>query len=219
MSLPVWYYAEDGQPVGPVGAEVVRERFGTGRMGPADLVWRMGMEDWVPVSEMPELEPEHGSEPGSAAGDAAGLVYAPLRLRVLAVGIDAAVGVVILTSLLILAYAVGEGLTDERMTLRRYVDLVEAGLVPICILLPWLYSALMESSRWLGTPGKSAMGLCVTSVGGERIGFGRATGRYAGKVLTVATLGLWFVLAAVTPKRQALHDVLAGTVVVRRCEG
>jgi uncharacterized RDD family membrane protein YckC len=82
-------------------------------------------------------------------------------------------------------------------------------------LLSWLYFALMESSGWQATLGKRALGLRVTDSTGARIHFGRATGRFFGKMLSGALLGLGFVMAAFTARRQALHDLLAGTLVVR----
>lgn len=83
-------------------------------------------------------------------------------------------------------------------------------LVPI-----WLYWALFESSRWQATPGKRAMGLSVVDVHGLRIGFLHATGRYFAKYLSNLTLSIGYLLAAWTPRKQALHDLVAGTCVVR----
>jgi uncharacterized RDD family membrane protein YckC len=78
----------------------------------------------------------------------------------------------------------------------------------------FLYCTLLESSRSQATLGKRALGLTVTNVRGERVGFARAALRFVAKLLSVFTLGFGFVLIAVTPRRQALHDLIAGTVVV-----
>jgi uncharacterized RDD family membrane protein YckC len=45
----------------------------------------------------------------------------------------------------------------------------------------WLYDALMESSSKQGTLGKMAVGIKVTDLNGNRISFGRATGRHFAK--------------------------------------
>ncbi len=79
----------------------------------------------------------------------------------------------------------------------------------------WLYSALMWSSSSQATIGKLALGIKVTSLGGERIGFGQATGRYFAQIPTWFTLGIGYALAVLTSRRQALHDMIAGTLVVR----
>lgn len=84
------------------------------------------------------------------------------------------------------------------------------------VLLPWLYFALMESSRRQGTVGKRLVGVSVTDLQGERISFVQATGRHFAKLLSVATLLIGLLMAAFTARKQALHDLLAGTLVVGR---
>ncbi|HVT32461.1 MAG TPA: RDD family protein [Rhodanobacteraceae bacterium] len=83
----------------------------------------------------------------------------------------------------------------------------------------WLYVALQESSAMQATLGKRAMGIKVTDEEGHRIGFGRATFRFFGQLLSVAIAGIGFLMAGWTARRQALHDKLAGTLVVFRDVG
>jgi uncharacterized RDD family membrane protein YckC len=80
----------------------------------------------------------------------------------------------------------------------------------------WIYYSLLESSSWQATLGKKALGLEVTDLAGARISFGRATGRFVGRYLSVMTLGIGYVIIAFTEKKQALHDLLAGTLVIRK---
>lgn len=80
----------------------------------------------------------------------------------------------------------------------------------------WLYFALMEASSNQGTLGKMAMGIKVTDVNGYPIGFGRATGRYFGKLLSGAILMIGYIMAGFTERKQALHDMMAGTLVVNK---
>jgi uncharacterized RDD family membrane protein YckC len=77
----------------------------------------------------------------------------------------------------------------------------------------FLYCTLLESSAWQATVGKRALGLRVMSRHGERLGFARAAARFVAKLLSVLTLCLGFVFIAVTRRRQALHDLIAGTLV------
>jgi uncharacterized RDD family membrane protein YckC len=79
----------------------------------------------------------------------------------------------------------------------------------------WLYFALMESSRWQGTVGKQALKLVVTDGHGQRIGFGRATGRYFAKFLSVICFLIGFVMVGWSARKQGLHDIVAGTLVQR----
>ncbi len=81
-------------------------------------------------------------------------------------------------------------------------------------LAGWLYFAWMESSSWQATLGKRAVGLRVTDMDGNRISFGRATGRYFGKLLSGFICSIGYIMAAFTEKRQALHDMLASTLVL-----
>ena len=80
----------------------------------------------------------------------------------------------------------------------------------------WLYFALMESSSQQGTLGKMALGIKVTDMAGSRISFGRATGRYFAKMISSLTLGVGYIMAGFTQQKQALHDIIAGCLVVNK---
>jgi uncharacterized RDD family membrane protein YckC len=80
----------------------------------------------------------------------------------------------------------------------------------------WLYEALLLSSSWQATLGKRALNLVVTDPGGRPLSFGRASGRHFAKWLSTLIFGIGYIIAAFTSKKQALHDMVAGTVVVRR---
>ena len=86
----------------------------------------------------------------------------------------------------------------------------------IILVLEWLYYALLESSAWQATLGKKALGLEVTDLAGVRITFGRATGRYFARYISFFTLGIGYIMAGITAKKQALHDMIAGTLVIRK---
>jgi len=85
----------------------------------------------------------------------------------------------------------------------------------IAVLMPALYFVLCEQSRWQATPGKLACRLRVTDMTGQRIGFGRALGRFAGKYLSYLLCGVGFLMAGWTLRKQALHDLMASTLVIR----
>jgi uncharacterized RDD family membrane protein YckC len=90
-----------------------------------------------------------------------------------------------------------------------------AGVV-LSFFAPWLYEAFMLSSEWQATVGKRAMSIVVTGADGGRITFARATGRHFAKYLSACILGIGFIMAAFTSKKQALHDFIAETFVVHR---
>lgn len=96
------------------------------------------------------------------------------------------------------------------------LDILPEGARPfsaIVLLGYLLYCALLESSPRQATLGKIALGIKVTGLRGERIGFGRAVARFGARLLSVLTLCLGYLLIAVTKRRQGLHDLVAGTLV------
>jgi uncharacterized RDD family membrane protein YckC len=80
----------------------------------------------------------------------------------------------------------------------------------------WLYFALMESSSRGATLGKMALGIRVTDLSGNRVSFGRATGRYFGKIVSGLILYIGFIMAGFTQQKQALHDIMAGCLVINK---
>jgi uncharacterized RDD family membrane protein YckC len=90
------------------------------------------------------------------------------------------------------------------------------------LLGTWLYWSLLESSSWQATLGKKALGLYVTDLQGNRVSFGKASGRFfAGRGISfVPSLGgLYYlidcIMAGFTEKKQALHDMIASCLVQR----
>jgi uncharacterized RDD family membrane protein YckC len=87
----------------------------------------------------------------------------------------------------------------------------------VSLLWTWLYHALMESSEWQSTVGKRLLGLVVTDMAGQRVSFGRATGRHFAKIVTnMVPAFIGYIMAGFTERKQALHDMLAGCLVLRR---
>lgn len=86
----------------------------------------------------------------------------------------------------------------------------------IGFVLPWIYYAAMESSGKQATLGKMALGIKVTSIEGEKISFGKASGRYFGKIISALILLIGFVMIAFTEKKQGLHDIMAGCLVLNK---
>ncbi len=79
----------------------------------------------------------------------------------------------------------------------------------------WLYEALLTASSWQGTVGKRVLRLKVTDEAGNRISFARSTGRFFAKILSQVILWIGFIMVAFTDKKRGLHDMLAGTLVMR----
>lgn len=105
------------------------------------------------------------------------------------------------------------------MLLLSAMGLELAGAEIIFLVLGILYWALMQSSKQQATLGKALCGLKVGGPNGERISVQRALGREAAKIISSLTLLIGFVIAAFTRNKQALHDFVASTYVVRASEG
>lgn len=80
----------------------------------------------------------------------------------------------------------------------------------------WIYYALFEASSWQGTPGKKLLGLYVTDMNGRPLTLWRASGRYLGRKVSDLTFLVGYILAGFTEKKQALHDLISGCLVLRR---
>jgi uncharacterized RDD family membrane protein YckC len=88
-------------------------------------------------------------------------------------------------------------------------------VIILLVAAEWLYFALMESMKG-ATLGKMALGIIVTDLQGNRISFGRATGRYFAKIISSLTLLVGYIMAGFTEKKQALHDIIAGCLVINK---
>ncbi len=147
--------------------------------------------------------------------------YAGFWVRFVAYIIDALllnVGAFILfipIALILGVASVGVGSMNEDLL----GGLITMTLFPISLVIGWLYEAMFTSSARQATPGKMALSIIVTDERGGRISFGRATGRYFGKLLSGMILWIGYLVQPFTEKRQALHDMLAQTLVVRKQPG
>jgi uncharacterized RDD family membrane protein YckC len=87
----------------------------------------------------------------------------------------------------------------------------------VFLILQWLYFAGMESSARQATFGKAVMSLRVTNYEGQRISFGHATGRFFAKIVSgLIPFAIGYIMAGFTEKKQALHDLIAGTLVLKK---
>ncbi len=88
-------------------------------------------------------------------------------------------------------------------------------MTAIMTLVTWWYCARLESSHWQGTLGQQLLGMRVTDLAGRRISFLRATARYFGQWLSLLLCGVGYLFNLWTSRRQTLHDIVAGCVIVR----
>ncbi len=163
----------------------------------------------VSVSPSPPAAPATSSSAQGPSSTPSGATYAGFWVRFFAAVIDGIIiGVVNLTILIPLMLVMGLSGNPERLQL---VSTLFSYL--IAVPMAWLYEALMTSSAKQATVGKIALGLRVTDLHGNRISFARASGRHFSKYVSQLILLIGFLIQPFTPKRQALHDIMAGTLV------
>jgi len=192
-----WFYAEAGQQAGPVEEEDLKNMIRGGRLPPDVMVWTEGYAQWVPA---PWVLEGAGAEPFFG--------YANFLQRGGAFFID-----VILLNIIAGFFgffaSLLYGLTGQTA---QGAEIFGGALG---VIAGWLYSALFESSHAQATPGKMLLGIKVTDLNGGRISFARATGRHFGHFLSGVFCLIGYFMAIFTEKKQALHDILAGCLVVR----
>jgi uncharacterized RDD family membrane protein YckC len=104
----------------------------------------------------------------------------------------------------------------EELIGRNARDLLRVWLtVATGVLLALSYFTILEASTAQATPGKMLLGLRVTDLDGRRLGIARSLFRQLVKCAELASSGITYVIAAFTGRRQALHDIFAGTLVVQ----
>jgi uncharacterized RDD family membrane protein YckC len=153
----------------------------------------------------PPLRPSVSETRGAAAGSG----YAGIVTRTVALAVDALVlnvGIAVATTIVGLALSV----FGPRLT-----DLETPALV--AALCSWtLVAAVYFVVFWTltgQTPGMRALRLEVACADGKPLGLARAVGRLAGMVIAALPLFAGYLLVLWDPRRQGLHDKLAGTVV------
>ncbi|HYK72673.1 MAG TPA: RDD family protein [Pseudoneobacillus sp.] len=107
---------------------------------------------------------------------------------------------------------------ENEMTDQQVLQFLGAYLLSIIIsfILTILYYAGMHASKWQGTVGKKLLGLVVTDLNGHRISFWRAFGRYLAMAFLPSIFMIGYIIAAFTEKKQSLHDLIAGTLVLKK---
>ena len=83
------------------------------------------------------------------------------------------------------------------------------------LAIGWLYEASLTASPRGATLGKMAIGLRVVDAAGRPISFLRASTRYFAKLLSGLVFCIGFLMVAFTDRKRGLHDMIAGTLVIK----
>jgi len=150
--------------------------------------------------EVPQPQPQAQAQPqqaqaqGGAPQAQAQVEYAGFFVRVAAAILD---GFILLIPIALVSVIFGENLGK----------LLSYALI-------WGYAIYMLSNKG-ATLGKMAVGLKVTTEDGGMLSVGKASLReIVGKLVSGIILVIGFLMVAFTKKKQGLHDMIAGTIVV-----
>jgi uncharacterized RDD family membrane protein YckC len=165
--------------------------------------------------------------PAMSAGGAVPRPYAGFWVRFVAYLVDSLIlGIPFTIALFVVFMFAGVGAMMRRNTpvdtseVAAHFAPLFATMIPVMlflVLVSWLYYAGMESSARQATLGKSVMSLRVTNGDGQRLSFGHASGRFFAKIISgMIPFAIGYIMAGFTAKKQALHDLIAGTLVLKR---
>jgi uncharacterized RDD family membrane protein YckC len=93
--------------------------------------------------------------------------------------------------------------------------LIAFSLIVIIPLTKLIYNILMECSPKQASYGKQMVRIKVCDMNGERISLGRSIGRNIAKLFSVMTGFVGYLISFFSRNQQCLHDMIAGTLVVR----
>ncbi len=211
----IWYYLKGGRQHGPVAEQSIANWLKSGFLSPDDLLWRSGMNDWAPASEIPEFGGQPSPPGGTLAAAPEGVrAYAGFWLRLVAYVIDSVLLGIVLAVYWMprLPIEATEGdLQSMMQEMQGRPDLMLSAF-----LLPLIYFTILESSRWQASLGKKLLKLRVTDTGGLRIPWWRAAlRRLLFDLILRFTYGIGHILAGFTPRKQGVHDLLARCLVVK----
>lgn len=221
---------------GPYEESDVLEGVELGTVRPNDLLWVEGMREGVPIAEVianlgaaPPSRPALTLAP-LASGRTAASPYRPPGARVddlaeLALGnityagfwVRLAASLLDALIILLVAVAIGAGAAIVLNAIGVRGTALEGNFWPnvLGFALSWLYFALLESSPHCATYGKRAFHLQVLGADDlTRIRFGRASARWIGRFVSTFVLMIGYLMQPFTPRKRALHDYIAGTVVL-----
>jgi uncharacterized RDD family membrane protein YckC len=198
---------------GPFTVQQLETMISSGMVDVSDMAWHADLLDWAPLHQvlgicppLPGAEPtpeiDNASKPKSQKSGKP----ARFGFRFVALIIDNLV-LFPLTFILVLVVMGAVNASEESIAI----------VWNACsILIYFLYFSLMESSAKMATLGKMALGLIVVDYKGNRLTFDRSASRWIGKFISAAILGIGFLMALWTKKKQCLHDMIASTIVIHK---
>ncbi len=188
-----------GKPAGPFNIDELKNM----RLKPDDFLKTSAMSDFKEAHEIAELRSLFNFQQRTTAPQ----YFAGLDQRLAAALLD----LLIVSGIYILPAFVAVMLIDDHE--------IRIGIaVSLLLLIPlsnFIYHVVWEGSAKQATYGKQILGIKVCDINGLPIGPGQAFGRNSAKLFSVLSLGIGLLVCFFNRKQQTLHDIIAGTLVVK----
>jgi len=189
----------NGKPEGPFSIDELKQR----KIKPNDFVRSSIMDDYKEAHEVEELRGLLGFSKQHLAPQ----YFAGFDQRWMASALDW-----FMVLLVIIFFGVIVLLSTSDKSTQIMIALSVLGIIPI---VNFIYHVVMEASPKQATYGKQILKIKVTNMQGERIDFAKSFGRNLAKILSVLTLFFGYLYSFFNSKQQCLHDVVAGTLVIK----
>lgn len=149
------------------------------------------------------------------------VAYATFGQRFLAYWVDYAILFLIISGILVLL-GMSPLKSFSAQTVEEAMKLSSQYAGPsvlISFLVGLVYNVYFWVNRQGATPGKKLLGIQIVKENGSKFGYPGAVGRTLAGALSYLTLlvlfGIGYLMIGWTKKKQALHDMISGTLVVR----
>lgn len=209
-------------PAGPFNRRQIADKLRTGEITRDQMAFTSQSDEQLPLRDLLARMDGNRNASSGRTRRSWGRNYAGFWRRCAAYGIDFVIliipTVILLASIPALRHQ-GTGVDPMNRPSSGLSVALQAGLLLFSLTISWLYYALQESSSTQATVGKQIMGMKVIDLHGNRICFDRASVRFFGKILSSFILSVGYLMVAFTSRKQALHDMLADTLVVMRRAG
>jgi uncharacterized RDD family membrane protein YckC len=203
------YVTKDEERAGPFSLEEVNRRLAAGLLNPADEAWYEGSPGWRALLSIPGV-----IMPGGASSTAESVTIAtPARTRSTAYG-----GFWIRTLAYVIDTLIIVILSEIIVQFLKYFA-EDVDLSAVAITLPLLISFIYMTIQWSSVQATIGQKLCglkvVNAITETKISFLRAVGRWFALLLAMFILFVGVIMVAFTERKRGLHDMLAGTYVVK----
>ena len=189
----------NGKPQGPFSLDELK----SAGIKPNDFVRSPGMDDYKEAHEIAELRDFFGFNKQALIPQ----YFGNFDQRLLASCLD---WFFVGGTCIIIAFIASIFFDDK--VIRMSIAFSLLVIVPLTKLI---YHIVMESSAKQATFGKQILAIKVCDMQGERISVGRAIGRNLAKIVSVLTLFIGYLFSFFNKQQQCLHDMIAGTLVMK----